>query len=101
MNRSQQHRIAYLASQLEDDDLGIDLCIQHLSGQELLRKPRIFERPSHVNTPRVYRSAAVGTLIVTLAAFVTSTVIPAILYAIPAYLAYVAITLSIRKTRLA
>jgi uncharacterized membrane protein YdbT with pleckstrin-like domain len=101
MNNLQQHHVEYLASQLDDDDFGVDICLQHLSGQELLQQKRIFERPSHANTPRVYRMAAIGTLIVTGAAFITATVVPTILYAIPAYLAYVALTLGIRKTQLA
>lgn len=100
MNHLHQHQIEYLASQLEDDDLGLDICLQHLSGQELLREKRIFERPSHANTPRVYRMAAIGALMVTASAFITATVVPAILVTIPAYLAYVAIVMGYRQTRL-
>jgi hypothetical protein len=58
------------------------------------------ERPSHANTPRVYRRAAIGALIVTASAFITSTVAPGYLAAIPAYLAYVTATLGIRRMQL-
>jgi uncharacterized BrkB/YihY/UPF0761 family membrane protein len=102
MNDHERRKLAYLLDQLPEDNLGVDMCLQHVTGQEILNKPwYTVERPSHANTPRVLRFAAIGTLMVTGAAFVTATVVPTILYAIPAYLGYVAVTLSIRQMRLA
>jgi hypothetical protein len=102
MNDPERHKLAYLLDQLPENNLGVEICLQHITGQEMLNKLwYTVERPSHTNTPRVYRMAAIGTLIVTAAAFITATVVPAILVTIPAYLAYVALTLRIRQMRLA
>lgn len=101
MNNLQQHRIEYLSSQLDEDDMGLDICLQHLSGQELLKKKRIFERPSHANTKRVYFNALLGSLIVTFTAITTSTIVPSVLITIPLYIGYVALVLGIRQIRLA
>lgn len=102
MNEHERRKLAYLLDQISEDNLGLDMSLQHVTGQELLNKPwHTVERPSHANTPRVLRFAAIGTLMVTIAAFVTATVMPTILYTIPAYLAYVAVTLGIRQMRLA
>lgn len=102
MNEHERRKIAYLLDQISEESLGLDMTLQHVTGQELLNQPRrAFEQPSHANTPRVIRFAIIGTLMVTASAFITATVMPAILYTIPAYLAYVILTLRIRQMRLA
>lgn len=40
MNDLQRHHLAYLMSQLENDDPGVELLLQHITGQELLNQPR-------------------------------------------------------------
>ena len=48
MNNLQRHHVEYLLSQLDDDDFGIELSLQHITGQELLKQPR----PAKPYTPR-------------------------------------------------
>lgn len=48
MNDLQRHHIEYLLSQLEDNDLGLEICLQHVTGQELLKQPRAVKiNPAH------------------------------------------------------
>lgn len=104
MNEQQRHQIEYLLSQIEDDNLGLDMCLQHITGQEIMKQPRqVFrvEPVSHANTPRVIRTFAIGTLIVTIAAFITSTVLPWFIYVVPAYLGWTAFLFGVRQRKLA
>lgn len=40
MNNLQGHHIEYLLDQIDDNDLGIQICLQHITGEELLKQPR-------------------------------------------------------------
>lgn len=40
MNNLQDHHLEYLLSQFENDDFGVELCLQHLTSQGLLKQPR-------------------------------------------------------------
>lgn len=66
MNNLQGHHIEYLLSQLEDDDLGIQMFLQHISGQELLDQPRPIRtqpvRPIHVLLPATFLQIGVFVL---------------------------------------
>ena len=55
MNDLQRHHLEYLMSQLENDDPGVELLLQHITGQELLNQPRPLKAQTvreHVNNMR-------------------------------------------------
>lgn len=74
----------------------------HLVGDARRHTPRwrLFETPSHLNTPRVLLRALLGLLVVTWSALVAAVVAPVILYAIPAYAAFSALLLYRRQQTL-
>ncbi len=107
MNDQQRHRIEYLLSQIDDDSIGLDMTLQHVTGQEILKQPsNLLRNPlrldpvSHANTPRVIRTMAIGTLMVSIAAFITATIVPLFIYVIPTYIGCVALMMGYRQHKL-